>query len=284
MARAVGGHTRGAGCVRRFTRGVGGLVRCSLVVVRSLLLLFLDLGMSLQDLTGLLERRLGQGLSEERPPLKLRPPQGDGPGGSLLLLSSLDPINPYPRLPSIPHAQRPTAQDDVGRCVHSHGPPWPAYAPCADPAPIPFPPPFPPPRHNPRDSLNSAPALAPAAKAGVALLKDGNLGEKPRSSVSALIDILCLDKYDEDDLDGIAELVESINLQPATGCVPLRSCLVSDERPGRHWLGAKELVADMLDVGGTLVLSSTARLKPRAPSARRYAVLRTVCPSRGGKS
>ncbi|GAA5841366.1 hypothetical protein JCM9279_000627 [Rhodotorula babjevae] len=56
-----------------------------------------------------------------------------------------------------------------------------------------------------------------AAKAGVALLKDGNLGEKPRSSVSALIDILCLDKYDEDDLDGIAELVESINLQPMTG-------------------------------------------------------------------
>lgn len=34
-----------------------------------------------------------------------------------------------------------------------------------------------------------------------------------------MIDILCLDKYDEDDLDGIAELVESINLQPMTGCV-----------------------------------------------------------------
>lgn len=55
------------------------------------------------------------------------------------------------------------------------------------------------------------------------LLKDSgglNLGEKPRSSISALIDILCLDKYSEDDLDGVAELVESINLQPTTGYVP----------------------------------------------------------------
>ncbi|GAA6046344.1 hypothetical protein JCM3770_004874 [Rhodotorula araucariae] len=56
-----------------------------------------------------------------------------------------------------------------------------------------------------------------AAKAGVSLFKDGNLGEKPRSSISALIDILCLDKYAEDDLDGVTELVESINLQPTTG-------------------------------------------------------------------
>lgn len=37
--------------------------------------------------------------------------------------------------------------------------------------------------------------------------------EKPRSSVSALIDILCLDKYDEDSYEGITEIVESINLQ-----------------------------------------------------------------------
>ncbi|GAA5827502.1 hypothetical protein JCM10212_001807, partial [Sporobolomyces blumeae] len=43
----------------------------------------------------------------------------------------------------------------------------------------------------------------------------GSLGlnEKPRSSVSALIDILCLDKYDEDSYEGITEIVESINLQ-----------------------------------------------------------------------
>ncbi|GAA6008923.1 hypothetical protein JCM11491_003836 [Sporobolomyces phaffii] len=37
--------------------------------------------------------------------------------------------------------------------------------------------------------------------------------EKPRSSVSALIDILCLDKYDEDSYEGITEIVESINIQ-----------------------------------------------------------------------
>ncbi|GAA5893253.1 Lsb5p [Sporobolomyces salmoneus] len=37
--------------------------------------------------------------------------------------------------------------------------------------------------------------------------------EKPRSSVSALIDILCLDKYEEDSYEGITEIVESINLQ-----------------------------------------------------------------------
>ncbi|GAA6005463.1 Lsb5p [Rhodotorula paludigena] len=59
-----------------------------------------------------------------------------------------------------------------------------------------------------------------AGKGVLNLLKDSgglNLGEKPRSSISALIDILCLDKYSEDDLDGVAELVESINLQPTTG-------------------------------------------------------------------
>ncbi|BGP15067.1 hypothetical protein JCM10213_002789 [Rhodosporidiobolus nylandii] len=55
------------------------------------------------------------------------------------------------------------------------------------------------------------------AKAGLSLLKDGGVGEKPRSSVSALIDILTTSRYDEEDLDGIAELVESINLQPTTG-------------------------------------------------------------------
>ncbi|GAA5927868.1 Lsb5p [Sporobolomyces koalae] len=39
------------------------------------------------------------------------------------------------------------------------------------------------------------------------------LNEKPRSSVSALIDILCLDKYEEDSYEGITEIVESINIQ-----------------------------------------------------------------------
>ncbi|BGP23840.1 hypothetical protein JCM10295v2_002741 [Rhodotorula toruloides] len=54
-----------------------------------------------------------------------------------------------------------------------------------------------------------------AAKAGVAMLERG--GEKPRSSISDLIDILCLDRYEEDSYEGLAELVESINLQPHTG-------------------------------------------------------------------
>lgn len=48
---------------------------------------------------------------------------------------------------------------------------------------------------------------------------EGNIGEKPRSSISALIDILCTERYDEDSLDGIAEIVDSINLQPTTGSV-----------------------------------------------------------------
>ncbi|GAA6004935.1 hypothetical protein JCM10207_008456 [Rhodosporidiobolus poonsookiae] len=52
---------------------------------------------------------------------------------------------------------------------------------------------------------------------GLSMIQNGGLGEKPRSSISALIDILCLPKYDEDDYEGIAELVESINLQPTTG-------------------------------------------------------------------
>ncbi|BGO90721.1 hypothetical protein NBRC10512v2_002974 [Rhodotorula toruloides] len=56
-----------------------------------------------------------------------------------------------------------------------------------------------------------------AAKAGITMLKDGNIGEKPRSSISDLIDILCLERYEEDSYEGLAELVESINLQPHTG-------------------------------------------------------------------
>lgn len=49
------------------------------------------------------------------------------------------------------------------------------------------------------------------------MIKDGNIGEKPRSSISALIDVLCTERYDEDSLDGVAEIVDSINLQPSTG-------------------------------------------------------------------
>jgi hypothetical protein len=59
------------------------------------------------------------------------------------------------------------------------------------------------------------------AKQGLAMIKDGNIGEKPRSSISALIDVLCTERYDEDSLDGIAEIVDSINLQPSTGSVQL---------------------------------------------------------------
>ncbi|GAA5904677.1 hypothetical protein JCM6882_008344 [Rhodosporidiobolus microsporus] len=56
-----------------------------------------------------------------------------------------------------------------------------------------------------------------AAKAAYNLYQGGGLNEKPRSSVSALIDILCLPRYEEEDLDGVPELVESVNLQPQTG-------------------------------------------------------------------
>lgn len=51
------------------------------------------------------------------------------------------------------------------------------------------------------------------------MIKEGNIGEKPRSSISALIDVLCTERYDEDSLDGVAEIVDSINLQPSTGSV-----------------------------------------------------------------
>lgn len=48
-----------------------------------------------------------------------------------------------------------------------------------------------------------------AAKVGLHLLQN----EKPHSSVSYYIDSLCSSSYKEEDLDGIIELVESINLQ-----------------------------------------------------------------------
>ena len=59
------------------------------------------------------------------------------------------------------------------------------------------------------------------------MIKDGNIGEKPRSSISALIDVLCTERYDEDSLDGVAEIVDSINLQPSTGSVQLARARVS---------------------------------------------------------
>ncbi|KDE03129.1 hypothetical protein MVLG_06366 [Microbotryum lychnidis-dioicae p1A1 Lamole] len=55
-------------------------------------------------------------------------------------------------------------------------------------------------------------AAMKAAQFGLSRLQN----EKPHSSISALIDILTLDKYDEDDYEGITELVEVTNLQ-ATG-------------------------------------------------------------------
>ncbi|SCZ97800.1 BZ3500_MvSof-1268-A1-R1_Chr7-3g09597 [Microbotryum saponariae] len=55
-------------------------------------------------------------------------------------------------------------------------------------------------------------AAMKAAQFGLSLLQN----EKPHSSISALIDILTLDRYDEDDYEGITELVEVTNLQ-ATG-------------------------------------------------------------------
>lgn len=66
---------------------------------------------------------------------------------------------------------------------------------------------------------------ATAAKAGIHLLSS----EKPHSSVSVWIDTLCQDRYEEDDYDGIGELVQSINLQ-TTGWVTL--CGVEVERGG----------------------------------------------------
>lgn len=48
------------------------------------------------------------------------------------------------------------------------------------------------------------------------MAKAANMGEKPHSAVTVWIDSLCSTDHDEDDLDGIPELVESINLQ-ATG-------------------------------------------------------------------
>lgn len=85
-----------------------------------------------------------------------------------------------------------------------------------------------------------------AAKAGVAMLKEGNIGEKPRSSISDLIDILCLDRYDEDSYEGLAELVESINLQPHTGCAatsPAAAVGLPDrgERRLRVWFAFADL-------------------------------------------
>lgn len=37
--------------------------------------------------------------------------------------------------------------------------------------------------------------------------------EKPRSSITAFLDVLCIEKYEEDDYEGIPEMVEAINLQ-----------------------------------------------------------------------
>lgn len=47
------------------------------------------------------------------------------------------------------------------------------------------------------------------AKQGLSLLQQ----EKPHTAVSAWIDTLCTRRYEEDDYEGIPELVESINLQ-----------------------------------------------------------------------
>ncbi len=41
--------------------------------------------------------------------------------------------------------------------------------------------------------------------------------EKPHSSISDWVDILSSDRYDEDSMDGITELVESIRLQSLDG-------------------------------------------------------------------
>ncbi|KAK4055658.1 hypothetical protein OIV83_000204 [Microbotryomycetes sp. JL201] len=55
---------------------------------------------------------------------------------------------------------------------------------------------------------------------GLALLQN----EKPRSSITSLIDILTTDKYGEDDFEGITELVEVTNLQ-ATGPAEASRCI-----------------------------------------------------------
>ncbi len=42
-------------------------------------------------------------------------------------------------------------------------------------------------------------------------------GEKPHSSITDWVDILSSDRYEEDSMDGIAELVESIRIQGVEG-------------------------------------------------------------------
>lgn len=55
--------------------------------------------------------------------------------------------------------------------------------------------------------------LAMAAKAAMKLGLDLLNTEKPRSSVSSLLEILTSESYDEDDFAMIPELIESINVQ-----------------------------------------------------------------------
>lgn len=44
-----------------------------------------------------------------------------------------------------------------------------------------------------------------------------DLVQKPHTSITAWIDLLTTEKYDEDDYEGITELVESVNIQTSTG-------------------------------------------------------------------
>jgi hypothetical protein len=119
-----------------------------------------------------------------------------------------------------------------------------------------------------------------AAKAGLSFAQNGGYGEKPRSSVSALIDILCLDKYEEDDYEGITELVESINLQPTTGFVLFSSFIVCSsqavltssltppychftERRRRLGRSGRRCVVDDCSMGSEKRLTSFPMLPPR---------------------
>ncbi|ORY66925.1 hypothetical protein BCR35DRAFT_308360 [Leucosporidium creatinivorum] len=52
-------------------------------------------------------------------------------------------------------------------------------------------------------------AAIKAAQMGLKMLQN----EKPRSSITAFLDVLCIEKYEEDDYEGIPEMVEAINLQ-----------------------------------------------------------------------
>lgn len=77
-----------------------------------------------------------------------------------------------------------------------------------------------------------------AAKIGLTLLQN----EKPRSSITALLDILTLERYEEDDYEGITELVEAINVQqtgPSEASRAIRKKVGTFGCAVKHWMGVQ---------------------------------------------